>query len=249
MNSICEQLVAENGAGWVYVFLRIELIATMESYRDAPNPRIRVGTRIDPPAPRDRHCTEPHLVGCPAHARIGEVTLHDCGRAICGADRLGSSRSVGSANAYRATIESPPVVPTILFGLLIPLALAAIGLWQSASVARLVSAIPLHWLVAAQVYRIGGGIFLLLWADGRLPWQFALPAGNRRPRRGNRHGGNDLFGTSASSCVRRAEPSHDSLSAGDGAYLRRPTRPDVAWPRFVARLRRGTTAAGRLVAA
>ena len=84
---------------------------------------------------------------------------------------------LGSANAYRATIESPPVVPTILFGLLIPLALAAIGLWQSASVARLVSAIPLHWLVAAQVYRIEGGIFLLLWADGRLPWQFALPAG------------------------------------------------------------------------
>ncbi|MFZ0986353.1 MAG: hypothetical protein WAN27_01295, partial [Xanthobacteraceae bacterium] len=42
---------------------------------------------------------------------------------------------------------------------------------------RLVSAIPLHWLVAAQVYRAAGGIFLVLWADGRLPWQFALPAG------------------------------------------------------------------------
>jgi hypothetical protein len=41
----------------------------------------------------------------------------------------------------------------------------------------LVSAIPLHWLVAAQVYRVAGGIFLVLWADGRLPWQFALPAG------------------------------------------------------------------------
>jgi hypothetical protein len=64
-----------------------------------------------------------------------------------------------------------------LFGLLIPLAVAAIGLWRSDNVARLVSAIPLHWLVAAQVYRVGGGIFLVLWADGRLPWQFALPAG------------------------------------------------------------------------
>jgi hypothetical protein len=31
--------------------------------------------------------------------------------------------------------------------------------------------------VAAQIYRVGGGIFLVLWADGRLPWQFALPAG------------------------------------------------------------------------
>ena len=84
---------------------------------------------------------------------------------------------LGSANTYLATIENPPAVPTILFGLLIPLAVAAIALWRSESIARLVSAIPLHWLVAAQVYRVGGGIFLVLWADGRLPWQFALPAG------------------------------------------------------------------------
>jgi hypothetical protein len=84
---------------------------------------------------------------------------------------------LGAANTYLATIENPPAVPTILFGLLIPLAAAAIGLWQSDSIARLVSAIPLHWLVAAQVYRVGGGVFLMLWAEGRLPWQFALPAG------------------------------------------------------------------------
>src|ERR1700752_4163211 len=38
-------------------------------------------------------------------------------------------------------------------------------------------AVPLHWLVAAQSYRVAGGIFLVLWAGGRLPWQFALPAG------------------------------------------------------------------------
>jgi hypothetical protein len=81
---------------------------------------------------------------------------------------------LGAANTYSATKEAP--VP-IAFGLLIPLAVATIGLWQSESIARLASAIPLHWLVAAQVYRIAGGIFLVLWADGRLPWQFALPAG------------------------------------------------------------------------
>jgi hypothetical protein len=84
---------------------------------------------------------------------------------------------LGAANTYLATIENPPAVPTILFGLLIPLAVAAIALWRSESTAKLVFAIPLHWLVAAQVYRVGGGIFLVLWADGRLPWQFALPAG------------------------------------------------------------------------
>jgi hypothetical protein len=82
---------------------------------------------------------------------------------------------LGAANTYFATTET--AVPTVLLGLLIPLAVATIGLWQSESIASLVSAIPLHWLVAAQVYRIGGGVFLVLWADGRLPWQFALPAG------------------------------------------------------------------------
>ena len=88
-----------------------------------------------------------------------------------------AAQYLGEANTYLATIENPPVVPTILFGLLIPLAVAAIALWRSESIARLVSAIPLQWLVAAQVYRVAGGIFLVLWADGRMPWQFALPAG------------------------------------------------------------------------
>src|SRR5215475_10219496 len=55
---------------------------------------------------------------------------------------------LGAANVYLATIEDPPAVPTILLGLLIPLAVAAIGLWQSQNIGRLVSAIPLHWLVA-----------------------------------------------------------------------------------------------------
>jgi hypothetical protein len=88
---------------------------------------------------------------------------------------LAVAQYLGAANTYFANTES--AVPIILFGLLIPLAVAAIALWGSDSIARLVSAIPLHWLVAAQVYRVAGGVFLVLWADGRLPWQFALPAG------------------------------------------------------------------------
>src|SRR5262249_44105190 len=69
---------------------------------------------------------------------------------------------LGAANTYFAAADT--AVPTVLFGLLLPLALAAIALWRSESIARLVSAIPLHWLVAAQVYRVAGGIFLVLWA-------------------------------------------------------------------------------------
>jgi hypothetical protein len=88
---------------------------------------------------------------------------------------LAVAQYLGSANAYFAASEN--AVPTVLFGLLIPLMIAALALRQSGSFANLVSAIPLQWIVAAQVYRIAGGIFLVLWADGRMPWQFALPAG------------------------------------------------------------------------
>ena len=69
------------------------------------------------------------------------------------------AQHLGAANTYFATADTAEAgVPTILFGLLIPLAVAAIALWRSESIARLVSAIPLHWLVAAQVYRVAGGI-------------------------------------------------------------------------------------------
>ena len=88
---------------------------------------------------------------------------------------LAAARSLGVANIYAATGETS--VPTIMFGLLIPVVVAAIGVRLSENVASLVSAIPLPLVVAAQIYRVAGGIFLVLWADGRLPWQFALPAG------------------------------------------------------------------------
>ena len=88
---------------------------------------------------------------------------------------LAVAQYLGSANAFFATGDD--AVPTVLFGLLIPLMIAAAGVRLSQRIASLASAIPLPWVVASQVYRVGGGIFLVLWADGRLPWQFALPAG------------------------------------------------------------------------
>lgn len=88
---------------------------------------------------------------------------------------LAIAQSLGEANVYFATTDT--AVPTLLLGLMIPLLVAAAGLWMSGSLAKLVSAIPLRLLVGAQIFRIGGGIFLILWADQILPWQFALPAG------------------------------------------------------------------------
>src|SRR4029077_21029665 len=49
---------------------------------------------------------------------------------------------LGAASAYLATIENTAGMPTVVFCLLIPLAVAAIALWRSESIARLVSAIP-----------------------------------------------------------------------------------------------------------
>jgi len=67
--------------------------------------------------------------------------------------------------------------PPILFAALLPV---VIGLWlifRSKAMAKIVDATPLSWLVAAQIYRVIGAIFLVLWGVGQLPWQFAFPAG------------------------------------------------------------------------
>jgi hypothetical protein len=109
----------------------------------------------------------------PAPARTRYATAAALGASFIG--WLAVAQYLGAANVYILATDN--AAPTILFGLLIPLIAAAAGLSLSGNVANLVSAIPLHWLVAAQVWRIGGGIFLVLWADGRLPWQFAAPAG------------------------------------------------------------------------
>jgi len=86
-----------------------------------------------------------------------------------------AAQYLAAENAYYTPSDGS--LPTVLLGLLIPLIVAAVGLWLSPSVASIASAIPLPLIVAAQVFRVGGGIFLMLWADGRMPWQFALPAG------------------------------------------------------------------------
>jgi hypothetical protein len=68
--------------------------------------------------------------------------------------------------------------PPILFAVCLPI---VIGLWlilRSKTVAKVVDATPLSWLIAVQTYRVLGLIFLVLWSEGQLPWQFAFPAGS-----------------------------------------------------------------------
>src|SRR5215467_10774486 len=113
----------------------------------------------------------------PASAKSRYVTAGVLSAVLIG--WVAVAQYLGATNTYFATADTAEAgVPTILFGLLIPLAVAAIALWRSESIARLVSAIPLHWLVAAQVYRVAGGIFLVLWADGRLPFSIRAACGD-----------------------------------------------------------------------
>ena len=88
---------------------------------------------------------------------------------------LALAEYIGARNIYWT--PNTPNVPLIAFGILVPIALGLRLLLRSAGVARLVDALPLSWLVGVQFYRALGVVFLMLWADGYLPWQFAWPAG------------------------------------------------------------------------
>ena len=69
-------------------------------------------------------------------------------------------------------------VPTIEFGIFVPIVVGLAWLWRSETAMRLLDAIPQSWLVGIQFYRALGLIFLLLDARGSLPSLFALPAGS-----------------------------------------------------------------------
>src|SRR5260370_25907557 len=87
----------------------------------------------------------------PASVKSGYVTAGVLSAALIG--WVAVAQYLGAANTYFATADDAEAgVPTVLFGLLIPLAVAALPLWRSASIARLVSASPLHCLFAAPVY-------------------------------------------------------------------------------------------------
>ncbi len=73
-----------------------------------------------------------------------------------------------------ATLGEPPVVLMFLFG-------GAFALWALArltAIGRIISdQLDIGLLAAFQIPRVMGGVFLLGWAMGVVPWQFALPAG------------------------------------------------------------------------
>lgn len=78
------------------------------------------------------------------------------------------------AGVYQAEADR---IPTIQFGILVPILIGAWLIWRSAVTQRVIQAIPQSWLVGMQVYRVLGGVFLILYASGKMPGTFAWPAG------------------------------------------------------------------------
>lgn len=68
-------------------------------------------------------------------------------------------------------------VPTIQYALLIPIIVGVLLFRMSPLLRRMVSAVPQEWIVGIQFYRTLGVIILILYAAGRVPGLFALPAG------------------------------------------------------------------------
>jgi len=68
-------------------------------------------------------------------------------------------------------------IPTIPFGLLIPIAAGVVLFRRRPLLRRIIESVPQSWIVSVQVYRVEGLIFLTLYAGGWLPGAFAWPAG------------------------------------------------------------------------
>jgi hypothetical protein len=68
-------------------------------------------------------------------------------------------------------------IPTIQYGLLIPIIIGVVLAWKWKLLRRIIDTVPQEWIVGVQFYRALGLMFLVLYAAGRLPGVFALPAG------------------------------------------------------------------------
>ena len=72
---------------------------------------------------------------------------------------------------------APDGVPTLQYGLFIPILIGAWLIWRSPAVGQVIDAVPQPWIVGVQLYRALGVIFPILYLTDKLPGLFAWPAG------------------------------------------------------------------------
>lgn len=85
----------------------------------------------------------------------------------------GAAIALGALGVYHGSSDR---LPTIQYGILVPILIGGWLIFRSSTVARLLDAVPQHWLVGVQLYRALGAIFLVLYEAGQLPGLFAWPA-------------------------------------------------------------------------
>lgn len=69
-------------------------------------------------------------------------------------------------------------IPALPIAALLPVLVALPLLVRSSNLAAALDAVPASWLIGLQAYRVLGAVFLVRWAAGQLPGEFALPAGS-----------------------------------------------------------------------
>lgn len=94
------------------------------------------------------------------------------GSAVVAAAWLAGVCLLGAADVFRND-ALPPRIPMALAATLLPGYL----LLLSPVFRRIVSAVPQHWLIGIQTFRILGSALLVRYFAGQLPGLFALPAG------------------------------------------------------------------------
>jgi hypothetical protein len=87
---------------------------------------------------------------------------------------LAAAVTLGAMGVYHVNTGD---IPTIQYGILLPILIGGLLIWRSETTRRIIAAVPQQWIVGVQLYRALGVIFLILYATGKLPGQFAWPAG------------------------------------------------------------------------
>jgi hypothetical protein len=76
--------------------------------------------------------------------------------------------------AFRSGVSPVPLLP---FAIFLPVIIGMPILLRSKRMGQVLDAMPANWLIALQLYRVIGSIFLVGWARNVIPGVFALPAG------------------------------------------------------------------------
>jgi hypothetical protein len=83
--------------------------------------------------------------------------------------------TLAAAQVFRANADAP--IQVIALGVAIPIIAGFLLLRRSSSFRKLLAVVPQPWLLAAQFPRVLGVSFLVLMGQGKLPAEFAIPAG------------------------------------------------------------------------